>query len=191
MMLNKKTEERIKKEAYKFIHKGGRNGWDDVHTLCAAKWMKKLIAKEGGDQRILIPAIYFHDTGYPNLGKRYSYNQVMKAKLNHARIAGKNVRKVLPKLGFCKEEINRISYLVENHDKHNNIKEKDRQLVFEADGLAQIDWRQVKPTFSKEDTIRFLKEYYKERKKYMKTKTGKKYLKELMRATKIYLKNWK
>jgi len=193
MKLDKKTEVKIKKEALKFLKRGKPN-WDVPHTLCAVKWMKLLIAHEGGDERTLIPAIYFHDTGYPTLQKNYNFDQLMSVKRsranNHAKIAAKIVKEIFPKYHFTKKEINRIAYLVGNHNIHDNIIETDRQLVFEADGLAIIDVKAVKPNFDKKNYLRFLKEYYQERKKYMKTKTGKKYLKDLMKEVKKYLKNW-
>ena len=191
MRLDKKTEEKIKKQALNFIKKSGRTNWDGPHTLCAVKWMKILISHENGNERILIPAIYFHDTGYPKFGEKYTFHQVIAAKKNHAKNAAKNAKVSLPKLGFNKIETERITYLVANHDKHSNITEHDRQLVFEADGLAQIDWKDAKPSFDLDNCKLFLKEYYSERKKYMKTKTGKKYMEELMLYVKEYLNNHK
>lgn len=190
MKLSKKLESQIKKEVLVFL-KRGKPDWDVPHTLCAVKWMRELIRKEGGNERILLPAIYFHDTGYPSLQKGYNFNDLLAAKTNHGINGAKIAKKILPKYDFTKEEIKRIIYLVGNHNIHHNISEADRQLVFEADGLAMIDVKGVKPNFDKKSYLRFLKEYYAVRKKYMKTKTGKKYLKELMAEVRNYLKNWK
>ncbi len=188
MELDRKLENQIKKEALVFL-KRGRKNWDVQHTLCAVKWVKKLIKQEGGDKKTLIPAVYFHDTGYDYL-QNYDFDKVIAAKKNHGKNGAKIVKKILPKYNFTRKEINRIAYLVGNHNIHHNITEFDRQLVFEADGLAMIDVKSTKTSFNKKDYIRFLKEYYHKRKKYMKTKTGKKYLKELMKEVKIFIKNW-
>lgn len=189
MKLNQKIEEEIKKQACKFYEKG-RPQWDIPHVICAVKWMRKLITAESGNERILIPAIYLHDIGYPKLRKGYEYDEVMEAKLSHAEIGAKNAKKILKKLNFTPEEINRIAYLIANHDKHNKITEHDRQLVFEADGLAQIDWRDCPPSFDKKNTIIWLDRHYKKRRQYMKTKTGKKAMTKLEKEAKEYIKNW-
>ncbi|KYK26037.1 hypothetical protein AYK26_01155 [Euryarchaeota archaeon SM23-78] len=69
----------------------------------------------------------------------------------------------------------------------DKIKTGDEQLVFEADSLAQIDVERVKPTFTKEDYLKFLEEYFeKDRVPLFKTKTSKKYLKELLPKAKAY-----
>jgi len=47
----------------------------------------------------------------------------------------------------------------------------NRQLVFEADSLAQIDWQQVTPNFDQENCLKFL-EYFKRRSDKFKTATG-------------------
>ncbi|MFH0956037.1 MAG: hypothetical protein V1801_02380 [Candidatus Falkowbacteria bacterium] len=190
MPLDKKIEAKIKKQAIKLLSIG-RTDFDVRHTLCAVKWIKKLIELEGGEEKILIPAVYFHDTGYEKLPKGYTHNQCMAAKPDHASQGEQNVKKILPKLNyFTPEEINRIAYLVKNHDKHSTIKETDRQLLFEADGFAQIDWYDYKPSYDKKNILLFLKTYFKKRKQYIKTKSGKKILKNLLAKTKKYLKNW-
>ncbi len=190
MKLDKITEKKIKEEALGLL-KDGKPEWDIPHTLNVVKWMKILIKEEGGNERILIPTAYFHDTGYEKLKKGYDFDDMMRAKKSHAENGAKNVEKIFPKLDFNKEEIKRIAYLVENHDKHNNITEDDRQLIFEADGLAMIDWEVVPPNFDKENIIKFLEKYYDKRKKYIKTVSGKKYLKKLMTKAEKYLENLK
>jgi hypothetical protein len=191
MKLDKKIENKIKKQALKLLSVG-RTNWDQRHTLCAVKWMKKLIKLEGGNERTLIPAIYFHDTGYEKLPLHYNHKQCLAAKPNHAEVGAKNATKFLPTLKyFTAEEIKRIAYLVINHDIHHNIKTKDRQLILEADGLSSIDFYSCKPSYDKKNIIIFLNTSFKERTKYIGTKTAKKYLKILLPQTKKYLAEWK
>lgn len=190
MKLDKNIEAKIKQAALKLL-KSGRANWDVRHTLCAVKWIKKLIELEGGDARILIPAIYFHDTGYEELPLGYSHKQVMAAKPDHSGWSAKNVKKIFPALNyFTPKEINRIAYLVKNHDKHSQNIVKDRQLVFEADGFAQIDWYNCKPSYDKKNTLLFFTTYFKKRKQYVKTKSGQKILKQLLAQAKKYLADW-
>ncbi|MBI2459447.1 MAG: hypothetical protein HYV53_02750 [Parcubacteria group bacterium] len=191
MKLDKKIEAKIKQQALKLL-KSGRANWDKRHTLCAVKWLKKLIKLEGGDEKILIPAIYFHDTGYEKLPLGYNHKQVMAAKPDHSKRSAENIKKFLPTLNYFKSaEISRVAYLVKNHDKHSKIIEPDRQLVFEADGLAQIDWYNCKPSYDKKNTELFLSTTFKKRMKYYKTKSGKKILKQLLAKTEKYLARWK
>ena len=190
MKLDKKIEAKIKQEALKLL-KSGRTNWDVRHTLCAVKWIKKLIELEGGDARILIPAIYFHDTGYKKLPLGYNHKQVMAAKPDHALQSAENVKQFFPKLNyFTPKEISRIAYLVKNHDKHSHISEPDRQLVFEADGFAQIDWYNCQPSYDKKNTLLFFTTYFKKRRQYIKTKSGKKIFKQLLAKAEKYLTNW-
>jgi len=191
MKLDEKIEAKIKQQVLKLL-KIGRTGWDTRHTLCAVKWIKKLIKLEGGDERILIPAIFFHDTGYKKLRRGYAHVECLAAKPDHARLAAENAKKFLSKLNyFSKKEINRIAYLIKNHDKHANIKESDRQLLFEADGFAQIDWYNCKPNYDKVNTEIFIDITFNDRMKFIKTKSGKKILKPLLIKIKRYLAGWK
>lgn len=189
MKLGSTIEEEIKNEAVDILQVG-RTDWDIRHTVCSIKWIKKLIEQEGGDERVLIPAMYFHDTGYEELKMGYSHQECLVAKKNHATRGAENAVSFLPKLNyFTAEEIERIVYLVKNHDIHNNIAEHDRQLVMEADGFAQIDWENCPPSYDKKNCIEFLNTTFeKDRVPYIKTKTGKKVLRDLLEKANNYLK---
>jgi len=189
MKLDPIIEEKIKTEAIKLLSVG-RADWDIRHTLCAAGWMKKLIEQEGGDERILIPAIYFHDTGYEELKKGYSHEECLAAKLGHGKRGAENVKKFLPTLGyFTAIEVERISYLVMNHDIHDNVTEADRQLILEADGLGQIDWENCPPSYDKKNCLKFLKTTFKnDRLNYVKTETGRNFYNELLDKAYKYLR---
>lgn len=190
MKLDKKIEAKIKREALKLL-KNGRANWDRRHTLCAVKWIKKISKLENGDEKILIPAVYFHDTGYEKLPLGYNHKQCLAAKPDHARQSAKNVKEIFPKLNyFSPKEINRIADLVIGHDKHSLIRKKDQQLVFEADGFAQIDWYNCYPSYDKANTELFLTTTFKNRMKYIKTKAGQKILKRLLTKAQKYLADW-
>ena len=189
MKLEKKIENKIKHQVIALLEKG-KPGWDIPHTLDAVQWIKKLIKTEGGNERILIPAIYFHDTGYPSLKKGYNFNKLMISKKDHADVAAENCKIILPDLGFTNEETKRIVYLVKNHDIHNNITEADRQLIFEADGFAQVNWNVTKPTFDKHNTEKFFAYFIKERVPFIKTKTGLNIIKKLQKEAEEYLDKW-
>jgi hypothetical protein len=190
MILKKETEKIIKNAVISKLNKSvGRENWDIPHTLLAVEWMKKIIQNEGGNKKILIPAIYFHDSGYPLVKKGYNYNEVMAAKPDHAKNGAEFAKTVLEKIKeFNEEEIEEIVYLVTNHDKHKNIESFHRQLIFEADGLAQIDYTYIKPNLDKESHLKFLEKYFKTERppERWKTKTGKKNMKILLKKAYKY-----
>ena len=187
MKLDKETEEKIKSEAIKHLEKG-KAGWDVPHTLSSVYYMRKLIENEGGDEKILVTAMYLHDIGYPEMDGGYGFDKVMGTKAQHAIIGAEEAEKILKKTGgFSEEEIKEIVYLVKKHDDLHDINSKNRQLVMEADSLAQIDWERCKPTFDKENTLKYFNEHFKpQRMSRFKTETGKKHLKILLEKIKHY-----
>ncbi|HTW96991.1 MAG TPA: hypothetical protein VMD74_05035 [Candidatus Methylomirabilis sp.] len=75
---------------------------------------------------------------------------------------------------------------------HNNVTEKDRQLVLEADGLGQIDWNDCSPSYDKKNTEEFFAAFKnKDRLPYVKTETGKKFYQELIKMAEKFLTNWR
>jgi HD superfamily phosphodiesterase len=196
MDLSKELEEKIKTRAISYLEKGKPN-WDVPHTLNAVDWMKKLIKEEGGNEKILLTAMYLHDIGYSlSQMKGYSFDEVMEAKKDHAELGALESKKILNELDeFSQEEVNEICKLITNHNNKELIltlnPEKDEYshnqiLVREADGLSKIDWYHVTPNF---DIKRYF-EYYKERSvPCFKTETGKKFLKEILQKAEEYLKD--
>jgi putative nucleotidyltransferase with HDIG domain len=186
MKLDKQTEEILKQESINYL-KECKPDWDIPHTLASVDWMKKLIEKEGGNERILVTAMYLHDIGYPKLEKGYNFDDLMKAKKNHAETGAEKAENVLIKLGYSADEIKEIIFLIASHYHKESINTRNQQLVLEADSLAKIDWENVKPNFDKENTLRYF-EYFKGRSApRFKTETGKKFLKELMQKAEHYL----
>ncbi len=167
--------------------KKGRAGWDLPHTLACVHWIKELLKNENGNPKILVPVMYFHDIGYIELmeGKEnLNLERNMNMKEEHMRRGAILAREILENRieGFTKEEIERICYLVSIHDNYEIIKEindNDAQLVYEADGLGQIDRDRVKPTYSKEDAEIFLRDFQKKRGQRFRTESGKIFYREL------------
>lgn len=187
MKLNRKLEEQIKFEAIKHL-KDGKPDWDIPHTLASVKWMKKLIKEEGGNERILITAMYLHDIGYPKLKKGYDFDDLIKSKKNHAERGAEKAEKILRKLKFTPSEIKEIINLILNHYKKEKTDTHDRLLIIEADGLAKIDWKNVAPNFDKKNCLKYLAYFKKRTAPKFKTKTGKKFLKKLLNEADNYLK---
>ena len=186
MKLEKELEEKVKAEAIRHLERG-KPGWDTPHTLASVYWMRQLIKGEGGDERILVTAIYLHDIGYsPKFKKDYTYEEVKADKHKHMVVGAREAEKILRKLHYSSEEIKEIVHLVGMHDKLDEVKTSNDILVMEADSLAQIDRKRVKPTFNREDYIEYIKDFEKERAPRFKTETGKKHLKLLLMKAKAY-----
>lgn len=189
-LLDKKIGNKIKAQVIKILEKN-RPDWNIPHTLDAVKWMRLLINTEGGSERILIPVMYLHDIGYPIMKKGYNYEEMMASKPGHSEIAAEKARPILKNLNFKQDEIDRIAHLVETHAKHDLIKKHNEQLVFEADSLAQINYNEVPPSFNKDDTIKFLEYFKRQRVPRVKTKTGVKLIKKILKEAEDYINNWK
>lgn len=193
MKLNEKLEEKVKKAVLEILERGGRPDWDIPHTLDSVHWMKKLVKKEGGNEKILVTAMYFHDTGYPNLREGYSMEEVLRAKKNHAANGEKNVKQNLKIIGgFSNQEIQKIAYLVKMHDKHRNLRSKDRKMVMDSDGLAQINWDVIAPNLDRENCVKFLEKYYETERgnSHWHTASARKYGEKLLQAVYNHLEAW-
>lgn len=191
MKLDGKHEDKIKTEALLLLEQG-KQGWDAPHTLAAVDWMRKLIAKEGGNEKILVTAMYLHDIGYANKRGAGLKDIMSNTKLDHEEIGAREAEKIIRKIGgFSPEEIKQIVHLVRFHDHLDSIDSHDRQLVMEADSLAAINWERIKPTFNREDTIKYLQHFKETRPGKFRTETGKNLLKKLLKKAEEYLEKWK
>ncbi len=186
MNLTAEVEEQLKLKVLVHLEKG-RPGWDVPHTLACVHWMKKLLEHESGDPAILIPAIYLHDIAYAKFSNENIRQRVMELKELHMQEGARITRELLPKLGFDIKAVEEIAFLIETHDKLDEIKTPNQQLVFEADSLGQIDRERVEPTFSREDAIISLERFKANRAPRFKTKTGKKFLKLLLKQAELYM----
>jgi 23S rRNA pseudoU1915 N3-methylase RlmH len=138
MKLSKDTEQKLKTEVVKYLKKEGPS-FDVPHTMAAVYWMKKLLEKEKGNEKILVPAMYLHDVGYYKLLKdNKSLEKRIKAKKRHMKRGARLAKKILKSIGgFSKDEIKEIARLVNTHDILDKERDTNEQLVFEAVKHAQ------------------------------------------------------
>ncbi len=181
MNLDAKLEEALKSRAIAYLEKGRPDEFDVTHTMKAVEFMKELIEAEGGDERILVTAIYLHDIGYPGLIKDgYSFDEVIDSKQAHMVKGAAEAEVVLTELGYSPSEIEQIVYLISNHDRMEEIdksSEPGLQLVFEADSLGQLS---VPPTFKGKDYVKAIADFEEKRKPRFKTARGKRLLEPLL-----------
>jgi len=188
--INAETEEKIKELALKFLEKG-RPNWDVPHTLAAVHWIKELIKQNGGNERILVTAMYLHDIGYSGqFEEECTFDSICSQKPSHMKIGAKLAQKVLTRLNFTKEEIREITHLISIHDNFEeiNVENHNESLVFEADSLSHIDINRVKSSFSKEDVLKWLTGFEQKRLPLFRTELGKENASKFLNANKEYFK---
>ena len=119
---------------------------NDIHTEISTDLAQLLLAQEGGDEDIVIPAIILHDVGW----KKVPEDIQMKAfgpeasmpewnrvhEVEGARIAGDILRKV----DYQEDKILEIQEIVEGHDSRKDPISKNDSIVKDADKL----WRYSK-----------------------------------------------
>jgi hypothetical protein len=190
--MEKSVEEKVRIATLKYLQ-DGRPLWDIPHTLAAVYWMKKLLIKERGNKKILITTIYLHDIGYKDLFKNLKCDEKnansREIKTAHQKFGVTYAKKILSDTkDFTSREIKRITELIAIHDNIEDIHTKEHQLVFEADSLGQIDTKRIKSTFNRKDKQKFIKDFENKRASRFKTKTGKIFLKKLLKeAKKLYI----
>lgn len=170
--------------------KNGRPNWDIPHTKSVVYWAKAICKSEKcteNDTKIIVSAAYLHDIGYSFTGVKAKYDSVLRAKADHMVIGAKETKKILSSINeYTKKEIEEITLIVEKHDLMNRIFSKNEQILIEADSLAQLDRIRVKPSFNQMDYDKFITDFEKDRIPIIRTKAGRKILKELWPVAKNY-----
>lgn len=141
-MISDREEEQLWTRALAFLERG-RPG-DVEHTRTALAYGKALLANEGGDPRVVIPALIFHDVGWSRVDFSDFVDAPPEAKKDSAsywlhmdhsvRIASD----VLTDFGWDPESIRRITTIIAVHDSPEDIRalnDINATLVFEADWL--------------------------------------------------------
>ena len=115
-----------------------------VHTKHVVKSMELLIEKEGGEERILIPAAILHDVGFSKIDKGLQCSKDLKekreAQRQHLVLAKDIIQEILGESGYNQNDIDRIIGIVEVH-KFHDPKEKEKQLLIDADNLSDV-WKE-------------------------------------------------
>ena len=89
-----------------------------THTLHSVQAMNKLSAKENpSDRKMLAYTMFFHDLGKTSThSTREKDGKIIDSFFNHNIVSEKIVTRVLPDLGFSKDQIEVIKKLVFKHD---------------------------------------------------------------------------
>jgi HD superfamily phosphodiesterase len=116
---------------------------NDIHTEMATGFARQLLAHEGGDEDVVIPAIILHDVGWKKVPediqkKAFGPNVTMPEwnrvhEVEGARIAGDILRKV----DYPEDKTLEIQKIIEGHDSREEALSLNDGIVKDADKL----WR--------------------------------------------------
>ncbi len=131
----------IEEKAKKYF----RDECDTIHIKTARELGENLILKEGGKERIIIPAIILHDTGW----YKFSYDEEKKARkigvhLNDIALNHKHEEEsaslaegILKELGWENEELQEIKEIIMWHDTRTKPISLNDMIVKDADRLSR------------------------------------------------------
>jgi HD superfamily phosphodiesterase len=137
------------KMAEPYLHTRG----DLLHTHVAREYALLLMKKEGGDRRIVEPAIILHDVGWSRLdpeeikvafGVRAAGEKATRINRIHELGGALIARALLEELAYDPSLIDQIIPIVERHDSGRVPKSLEEKLVKDADKLwrfSQVGYR--------------------------------------------------
>jgi len=164
MVINK-LEKYLKEKILPDLKKS-RGGFDKIHTLETAYWLKQIIKhnpKLKLDQTVLLIAAYAHDWGYSNIfkdGQVMNFKLVADAKKLHMELGEKKIKALLKDNFFSfltATQKSRCIHLVAIHDKKFELKDIDELILMEADMLSGLEVNTGKPVFDAKSNKKFMK----------------------------------
>lgn len=110
-----------------------------LHTQMVVRAMEEILVEEEGDPDILIPAAILHDVGWSEVSEDFQLaddkEKQREALVQHIEEAPPIIRRILGELGYDRRRVEQIVEIVLAH-KTSNPKEKDKQLLIDADTLS-------------------------------------------------------
>jgi len=110
-----------------------------LHVKMVIRAMEEIIAGEGGNVDILIPAAILHDVGWSEVTEKLQLTDDKKLKheagVQHIRRAPLIIRRILGKLNYDQNTIERVIEIVVAH-KFTDPEEKEKRLLIDADTLS-------------------------------------------------------
>jgi HD superfamily phosphodiesterase len=105
--------------------------WD--HILRVLYNMFKIQKVEGGDLRVLIPAVFLHDIGQAEDDSN--------GQTEHAMLSAKRAPEILAQIGYNKEEVAKICETIELHSTRFTSKKEmtlEGKVIFDADKMDAV-----------------------------------------------------
>jgi HD superfamily phosphodiesterase len=134
--------------------------FNDVHTAISIQCACKLLAVEGGNETIVLPAVILHDVGWKKVPEQLHLKafgpKANSPQLNRLHeVEGVNIaRNILKQVNYPEEKISEIIEIIKGHDSRQAALSRNDRIVKDADKL----WRYSKQGF-KIDIERFEESY--------------------------------
>ena len=123
---------------------------NEIHTRVAFSFALKLLAAEGGDERVILPAVMLHDIGWKfvpeDLHLKAFGPQDVDMNINriHEVEGSRKAREILEKVGYEQDLIKEIAEIILGHDSRKDslslndaiVKDSDKLWRFSADAFA-------------------------------------------------------
>ena len=133
---------------------------NDVHTEISIQFAYKLLAVEGGNEAIVLPAVILHDVGWKKVPeelhlKAFGPNANSPEFNRLHEVEGvKIARNILKRVNYAEEKISEIIEIIDGHDSRQEAMSRNDRIAKDADKL----WRYSKEGF-KIDIERFEESY--------------------------------
>lgn len=130
---------------------------NEIHTRIAFSFALKLLAAEGGDERIVLPAVMLHDLGWKFVPEDLHLKAFgpdtsdMNINRIHEVEGSKKAREILQMVGYEPEVVEEIAEIILGHDSRKEalslndaiVKDSDKLWRFSAEALV-IDPRRFR-----------------------------------------------
>jgi hypothetical protein len=144
--MDERFEHELKQTVKAYLDRG-RPG-DYEHTLRAVGYGKELLNHEDGEEGIVIPALYLHDTGWGEVDFEDFINLPLPSQRKdavsvdlHMKHGAARAKQILEKLGYPMEKTQTIVSIIAVHDRPEKIfamENPSATLVLEADFLDKF-----------------------------------------------------
>ena len=120
---------------------------DFLHTRVAHQYAVNLLQKEGGDKKIVEPAVILHDVGWSRLkpeeikiafGVHARGEKAKQLNRIHEIEGAKIAREILATLDYDRSCTDEIARIIESHDSGKNPQTLEEKLVKDADRLWRV-----------------------------------------------------
>jgi len=121
-----------------YLKKGVRKDFV-LHTKNVVKAIEEILKEEKGNSNLLYPAAILHDTGWSDVPKRLQLTNInaekKKALKLHIKYALPIARKILKKMNYKSDNVNKIVLIIKSH-KFSNPKDLNKRILIDADALS-------------------------------------------------------
>jgi|TARA_B100000315_G_scaffold244908_1_gene270167 HD superfamily phosphodiesterase len=104
------------------------------HAIMVTEYAEELLAREGGDYRIVIGASLLHDIGIHTAERKYGSTSGKYQEKEGPPIA----RRILTKLGFEPAQIEEVCQIIAHHHSPGKINTQNFKILYDADWLVNL-----------------------------------------------------